>query len=199
MSDVPRRAGAVGGILLTGGASRRLGVDKASLRVAGEPLAERLAIELAASTRPVVEVGPGLSGQAFVREQPVGSGPLVAMCAGTVALRERGHDGAAIVLACDLPLMRASVLLTLANWPAPGSIVPVVDGRAQPLCARWSARDLECASRLVANGARSMQSLVETTSPTFVNATDDDGALAGSAFADVDTQADLERLGFTLD
>ena len=46
------------GLLLTGGASRRLGTDKATIVWQGETLAVRAAVVLAQVCAPVLEVGP---------------------------------------------------------------------------------------------------------------------------------------------
>ncbi|HET6809541.1 MAG TPA: NTP transferase domain-containing protein, partial [Acidimicrobiales bacterium] len=119
-----------------------MGFDKATMVVEGRVSAVRLAAALTAVARPVLEVGPGRSGLASVSEDPPGSGPLVAIAAGWRALTERGHGGPVLVLACDLPLVDEEVLRLLAGWPGPASVVPVVAGRDQPLCARWSAADL---------------------------------------------------------
>nr|MDP9020189.1 NTP transferase domain-containing protein [Actinomycetota bacterium] len=58
----------VAGLLLTGGASRRMGRDKALLAVHGLPLAQRTAGVLAAVVAPVLEVGPGRSTLPAVQE-----------------------------------------------------------------------------------------------------------------------------------
>ena len=55
------------GILLTGGASRRMGTDKATIVVGGETLARRTARLLSAVCDPAVEVGPGASDLPAVR------------------------------------------------------------------------------------------------------------------------------------
>src|SRR6476469_6389028 len=94
---------ATAGIVLTGGRSRRLGVDKATLVLDGETLAMRTAHRLAATCAPVVEVGDGVSGLPAVRETPAGAGPLAALAAAGTWLRERGHDTPALLLAVDLP------------------------------------------------------------------------------------------------
>ena len=67
------------GILLTGGRSRRMGVDKATLVLDGETLAVRAGRRLAAACAPTLEVGDGLSGLPSLREWPPGSGPLAAL------------------------------------------------------------------------------------------------------------------------
>src|SRR6185436_50765 len=72
---------ATAAILLTGGRSRRLGVDKATLVVDGESLARRAARRLAVVCDPVIETGDGVSGLRAVREEPAGAGPLAALAA----------------------------------------------------------------------------------------------------------------------
>ena len=57
-------------LLLTGGASRRLGRDKATLMVGGVPLARRTAALLVEVANPVIEVGPGYTGLPHVVEKP---------------------------------------------------------------------------------------------------------------------------------
>jgi molybdenum cofactor guanylyltransferase len=193
--DRHRIARSVAGILLTGGASRRMGFDKASLVIEGRPAAVRIAGVLSSVTAPVVEVGPGYSGLEAVLEDPRGAGPLVALGTGAAALRQRGHVGAAIVLACDLPLADEALVRLLANWPGDASVVPVVDGYPQPLCARWSRGDLGAIAGLVGSGARSMRALLSRPDVALVDEAGWSGAVDARAFADVDTQSDIEHLG----
>src|SRR5918999_818182 len=95
--------GRVAGLLLSGGASRRMGAEKALIEVGGQRLVDRAAAVLTAVADPVLEVGPGWSALPAVREDPPGAGPLAALAAGAAALRESGHDGPVLVLAGDMP------------------------------------------------------------------------------------------------
>ena len=189
---VPIVAG-VAGILLTGGASRRMGFDKAMLEVGGVPNAVRLARLLEEVAAPAVEVGPGCSGLAHVRERPAGSGPLAALCAGADGLCRAGHRGPVLVLACDLPFIDAGTLKVLAGWPGRGSVVPRAGGRAQPLCARWSEADLEVARELVEAGERSMKALLVRSGPELVEETFWPSGVAVRLFSDLDTPEDLDQ------
>lgn len=174
-----------------------MGFDKASMLIEGTPSAARVASVMKAVVAAVVEVGPGISGLPSVREEPAGAGPLAAVCAGATWLRDNGHFSAALVLACDLPFVNQPVLRALAQWPGSSSVVPVIAGRLQPLCARWSAEDLTVAHRLFEDqGVRSMQALVERS--LGVEFVDESRWPDPLAFADVDTPDDLERLGVTV-
>jgi len=188
-------AGGVGGVLLTGGGSRRMGFDKALIEVAGLPNAVRLARALCQVADPVVEVGPGFSGLPALREEPPGAGPLVALCAGARHLAGLGWSGPVLVAACDLPLAGSLLFEAIASWPSSLSVVPLVNGVAQPLCARWSHSDLAVATTLASSGERSMKALLRATNFSTFGPGDWPSGVSEEDFADADTPADLERAG----
>ena len=196
---MPRPSQHVASLLLTGGASRRMGRDKANLPVDGTTLARRTAALLERVTALALEVGPGTSGLSATSEVPLGGGPLVAIAAGGRALRERGHLGDALVIACDLPLVTEELLRFLADYDAPGSVMPVVAGRVQPLLARWGERHLDLASLLVARGERSLRHVVAQPDVTRLEVAHWGHLASAENFADVDRPADLERLGLRVD
>ncbi len=178
-----------------------MGVDKASLLVGGRALAERVASCLAAGVDgPIVEVGPGLAGCDHVtREEPPGAGPLAATVAGADLLASLGHRGPAVVLACDLPRLEPSVVRLVADHPGDGSVVPVVDGRAQPLCARWSATALAAGRAALRSGERSMRPLLDHPDVVLLDEAGWRHVAGAEAFADADTPDDLARLGIAWD
>jgi molybdopterin-guanine dinucleotide biosynthesis protein A len=185
----------VAGLLLTGGASRRLGVDKATLRFEGETLAARAARVLVDVCAPVFEVGPGVTDLPTVDEGTRRLGPLVAMAAGGDALRARGHAGSSIVLAVDLPRIDARLLELLRDWPGAPTVVPDVDGRLQTACGRYGGDALLAARSLVDGGVRRLHDLLDVVDVDRIGA-DVWGAVATpSTFADVDTMDDAARLG----
>ena len=151
----------VGALLLTGGSSRRMGQDKATLRIAGTSLAARTAGVLRAARLPgpLLEVGPGWSGLAALPDDLPGTGPLAAVAAGAAALRRCGFAGGALVVATDLPRLAPELVSWLALHPAPGSVVPLRSGRPQWLCARYSPEDLGSAAELVGSGRRAISCL----------------------------------------
>jgi molybdopterin-guanine dinucleotide biosynthesis protein A len=185
------------GMLLTGGASRRMGTDKATLVLApgGETLAQRTARLLAATTRPAIEVGPGHSNLPTAAEGSPGAGPLPAIVAGLMLLDRLGGEDAVIVVATDLPFLTEDLLGWLAAHPSGRSVVPVAAGRAQTLCARYTRSDLRHAAGLTQRGAASMREFVASIEPLLVGE-DEWGPAARDrrALIDVDTREDLEMV-----
>jgi molybdopterin-guanine dinucleotide biosynthesis protein A len=186
------------GILLAGGRSRRLGVDKGRLVLDGETLARRAARRLGAVCSPVVEAGDGVSGLSARREEPAGSGPLAALAAGGSWLRERGHQGPALLLAVDLPLVDEPFLRWLRDRPGEPTTVLRVDGRLQPVCARYGPDALVAAQSLVTGGIRALHELFDVVEHEVVEEDEWRAVTSPDAFLDVDTPADAERLGISL-
>ena len=186
------------GILLTGGRSRRLGVDKATLVVDGETLAVRAGRRLAAVCAPAIEVGDGRSGLPAVREQPPRSGPLAALAAAGDALRQRGHRGPALLLAVDLPRIDEPFLRWLRDRPGEPTAVPRVDGRLQLVCARYSGEALLAAGSLIAGGVRSLHELLDVVEFDVVDEAEWCTVADAGMFADVDTPEDATSLGIEL-
>lgn len=178
-----------------------MGRDKARLVVGDDQrsLAQRSGSVLVEACPLSVEVGPGLSELASIPDETPGAGPLAAMVTGRRWLVERGHDGPVLVLAVDLPFITAPALTMIVQHPARASVVPVVDGRAQVLCARWAPDALECASTLLASGVRSMRALLERVPWTALREPAFAPVGGANVFADVDTPADLHRLGLPLE
>jgi molybdopterin-guanine dinucleotide biosynthesis protein A len=186
------------GILLTGGRSRRLGVDKASLVLDGETLAVRSGRRLAAVCSPTLEVGDGGSGLPSLRESPPRSGPLSELAAAGVALRQRGHHGGALLLAVDLPAVEGELLTFLRDRPGAPTAVPRVDGRLQLVCARYGADALLAAESLVVGGVRALHELLDVVDHDVVEEAEWATVAGPDAFLDVDTPADAQRFGLDL-
>lgn len=132
------------GAVLCGGRSRRMGTDKALLVVDGRPLAATVAAALrGAGADPVLAVGGDAEALARLGLRPVadrhpGEGPLGGIL---TALAQAGDDDLVVVLACDLPGVRAAGVRRVAGilraHPDAAVAVPVVDDRREPLLAAW--------------------------------------------------------------
>lgn len=179
------------GVLLTGGASRRMGTDKATLLVNGETLAVRAARVLSAACDPVIEVGAGVSGLPAVREEPPGAGPLAALLAGVGAL---GDPPSVVLLGCDLPFVEAPLLRLLLERAGSGTVIPIVAGRSQYACARYGPAALDEAYAALRSGDRSLRAIAGSDCE-FLSESEWGAVASAQAFADVDTPEDLRRLG----
>ena len=185
----------IAGLVLTGGASRRMGRDKASIvLVDGRTCAQTVAERLAEVADPVLEVGPGTSGLTAVPDDRPGAGPLAALATGWAALSGVGHGGPVLVLACDLPAISVPLLELLARARGEGTVVPVVGGRPQPLCARFGQAALDRCRSLVGEGRSSVMALLDVTPVTWLGPDVWSEVVDPGCFADIDTPEDLARL-----
>jgi len=158
--------GAFDGYVLCGGASRRMGRDKALLPLHGRPLAARVADVLTRAGAVTVEaVGGDAVGLAAVglRHRPdrwPGEGPLGGL---VTALMAPGTADVAAVLACDLvdpdPTAIAAVVAARAATDADVA-VPVVGGREQWVHAAWHRRSAGVLGDVFAAGERSLAGAV---------------------------------------
>ncbi|WP_374213959.1 MULTISPECIES: molybdenum cofactor guanylyltransferase [Mycolicibacterium] len=156
------------GVVLAGGASRRMGRDKATLPFDGSTLVERVVAAVSVRCSPVFVIAapgqplPQLTAQ-VLRDEVRGVGPLVATGRGLRAAAEAGRD-MAFVCAVDMPLLSADLIDELVG-PAmrlPADIVLPWDGRDHYLAGIYRTRLTDRISALVDAGQRSMRALAES-------------------------------------
>jgi len=201
VSETPdARRGRTAGVLLTGGLSRRMGVDKATIRIGSETLATRAARVLAAVCDPVLEVGPGWSGLRAVADEPRGQGPRAALATAVSVL---GATTPILLFGVDLPRVEVDLLELVAGWPGPESAVPMHAGIPQLCCARYGPAALallaepgpEPGPEAEPEARRSLRSLLTHTGYSPIAEADWQRVASADALDDVDTPQDLARLG----
>jgi molybdopterin-guanine dinucleotide biosynthesis protein A len=146
----------IGGIVLCGGRSERMGRPKAWLPFGDELLLPRVVRLLRQAVDPVVvvaapdqDVPPLPDGVAVVRDEAKGRGPLQGLAAGLAALR--GQAEAAYASSCDVPLLRPAFVRRMLELLGDHLIcVPHVDGRLHPLAAVYRLDVLPTIHRLLA-------------------------------------------------
>lgn len=139
------------GFILVGGASSRMGVDKAQLQLDGQNFVERIAAALGSITGRISLVGAKPEGTGWplpsVPDIYQGWGALGGLHGALAACRAEW----AAIAACDLPFVTGGLFVRLASrCETFDAVAPVqTDGRPQPLCAlyrcepcRQRARDL---------------------------------------------------------
>jgi len=185
----------VAAAVLAGGASRRMGRDKATMAVGGAALAS---VALAAAARvasPVVLVAPEGHPARRLAARVVadpGQGPLAALAAALAAL----EAGQVLVLAGDHPGLRVELLAHLVRLAPRGEAVACRRGpRLEPLVAVYRRAPALAAAEArlaAAAGDRSLLGLLAALDTVVVEEPEwralDPG---GRSFVDLDDPADL--------
>jgi molybdenum cofactor guanylyltransferase len=150
----------VGGIVLCGGRSSRMGKPKAWLHFGSETMLQRVARIVREVVEPVVVVAavdqdvPSLPDDvAIARDAEEGRGPLQGLLAGLIALE--GRVDAVYLSSCDVPLLQPAIIRLIIDLLGKNAVaVPEVDGYAHPLAAvyrlsvRSTVEELLAANRL---------------------------------------------------
>ncbi len=160
------------GVVLAGGAGRRLGGQKAAALLDGVPLVTRTLAILAAVTETQAVVAKADT-QLPATEHEVWIEPDHPRhpAAGIAHALERADGRAVLCIAVDLPLLDAATLrrLLAADDGHSACVVACVDGRLEPLCALWRPA---AAGVLAAADGRSMRELLTLLRPQEVDVGD---------------------------
>src|SRR5215217_4064302 len=155
-------------VILAGGASRRMGRDKANLSYEGTTLLERTVTAVSLRCSPVFVIAapgqplPTLEAH-VLRDEVRGVGPLLATGRGLRAAAQAGLQ-LAFVCAVDMPFLDVSLIDELAG-PAVRLGADVVlpwDGRDHYLAGIYRTSLADQVDELIAAGQRSMRALVDT-------------------------------------
>lgn len=178
------------GVVLAGGAGRRIGGGKAVVELHGRPLISYPVGVLQAALGTVAVVAkpaselPPLPGVEIWTEPERPAHPL----AGIVHALE-GADGRPVLVAAgDLPFLTADLVKTVAEAPANGcaAVVPRAGGRLQPLLARYEPQALApLTEALVLDRPGSLTRVVEALPPCELALDEDE------AFFNVNLPEDL--------
>ena len=188
----------VDGVVLIGGASRRMGVDKAGLRLDGRSMADRVADALlAGGCRTVIGYGSGPRAEELDLDvhpdRFPGEGPLgglvgaLGVCRGEVV----------VVASCDLPFLDGvtvgrlvDALATVdAKGLAPEVAVATTD-RRHHTCAAWARSAESTLLESFHSGTRALHRVIEALRCVDV-------AVEPHAGENVNTPDDLRRLGLS--
>jgi molybdopterin-guanine dinucleotide biosynthesis protein A len=187
-------SGDVVGLALAGGASRRMGRDKALLPWAGDDLLGHTLARLRSVTSEVrIVSGPELrhAERGVPVDTDAGTGALAGVLAGLAAARGR----AGLVLAVDLPLVPRALLERLLEQARDAdAVVPISPRGPEPLCALYGPACLEPIRRRVADGDLKMSAFwpdvrVRRLEPDEIADLGDPELL----FLNVNTPADLDH------
>lgn len=186
------------GLVLCGGHSRRMGVDKALLVLDGERLVDRAAARLGAVAAPVLLACGAraltVAGCSTVADMVAGAGPLGGIAAG---LRVSPHRLLAVV-AVDMPWLDAALLAGLAAAWRPGddAVVPLSGRGPEPLHAVYARSALAVLEEALGAGRLRIQDALGGLRVRTVDAAELAGDIATARFAlNLNRPADLLSLG----
>ena len=152
----------VTGLILAGGASRRMGRNKALLTLGGRPLIQRVVDALQAVSDEVLIIANQPDPYRFLHLpiipdiQP-GYGPLMGLYSGLQAARGE----LALLVAVDMPFLAPEFLrflLAQAQEHDADVVIPEAEGRLHPLCAVY--RRATCLPAVEASIARGQRRLI---------------------------------------
>jgi molybdenum cofactor guanylyltransferase len=175
---MPDHIPGVGGIVLCGGRSSRMGRPKAWLPFGGEVLLQRAVRILRDVVDPIVVVAapgqelPELPASVIVaRDGREFLGPLNGLATGLGALAGRAE--VAYLSSCDVPYLAPAFIRRVVNWLGDADIcMPEVDGFKHPLAAAYGPRVLPVVLDLIAANRLRPVFLTERLSTRFLTAAD---------------------------
>ena len=166
-------------IILTGGTSKRFGSDKSQAMINGKSLLEFISEGL----EDLIVVGPETPIKAkYVREEPIGSGPVAAISA---AMKEVKSELVAIY-AIDMPFAPRVTGQLVSALKNDAAIAIDCDGKLQPLAAVYRSDKLQ--SALASYESVENQSVNSLLSKLVI---DEVPLVDTELLMDIDTQADL--------
>ncbi len=163
----------IGGIVLCGGQSLRMGRPKAWLPFGDEVLLQRVVRILGEVVQPIVVVAaprqvlPALPHDVeIVRDDVEHRGPLGGLVAGLAALN--GRVDAAYLSGCDLPFLSPAFIRRMIAFEV--TAVPRVDGYLHPLAATYSMSVIHTARALLNADQRRLIGLFDHVATRIVEA-----------------------------
>jgi molybdopterin-guanine dinucleotide biosynthesis protein A len=184
--------GALGGVILCGGRSSRMGTPKAWLDFGGETLLARTAKVVGSVAAPVVvaaapgqDLPPLSEGVALVRDAAIGNGPLQGIAAGLGAVA--AHAPAAFVCGTDAPFLHPALIRRLAVLHGEGHaiVAACAGGRVHPLAAVYGTSVLPVIAEALAAGRLRLTAIFDRV-PTLI--ADEALLLAGDELRSADPE-----------
>jgi molybdopterin-guanine dinucleotide biosynthesis protein A len=171
-----------------------MGRDKAHVEIDGVPAASRISRLLVDLFEEVLIVGGNPPAAACGRRVADPEGPQCPL-RGIVGSLAAASCERVLVVATDLPLVTADLLLALVAWPEADAVVPRTARGPHPLCALYRREPvLRVARARLADGRLAMRGLLEAIDTVTLE--EADLALVdpdGTALLNVNTPEDLAR------
>lgn len=184
------------GILLTGGKSSRMGMDKGLCEVGGKPLhsyalalLERFCDEILISAN---STGYDGLGYPVIRDLVVDAGPL----GGIYSCLLKSNNTLNFVISCDMPLIPAELAEhMLEKCHGLQAVIPVFKGYKEPLCACYSTDAAGHFQQCLQTGVYKMQQAVDGLRTLYLPIDSRLPFYHDELFANANDMRELERIG----
>ncbi len=186
----------ISGVILAGGRSRRLGQDKAFVRVGGQPLIERVLDVVRALSDDIIIVTNDPASYKHLDARLVGDiYPGKASLGGIyTGLATARHDQA-LVVGCDMPFLNLGLLRHMLRLAQDHDVViPSYDGYLEPLHAIFHKRSLPRMRALIEADQLRISEALRGAPARYVGAAEIDlYDPERLCFLNINTPEDLER------
>lgn len=147
--------------ILTGGQSRRLKKQKCFIEIKGKSLIDYIFDTLQPLFSDVFTVGKvaKLDKFNFIEDKSEVQCPLN----GIITAVEHSQNNWCFISACDMPLLQQNTIIEMSKLISSqvNAVVPVLDGRKQPLCAFYSKNILNEFVRALDNQQYKLMDIIE--------------------------------------
>ncbi|MFX3623718.1 MAG: molybdenum cofactor guanylyltransferase [Ectobacillus sp.] len=185
----------IAGIILAGGRSRRFGEPKALACWNGKTFLSYALEALYGAADEIVVISHlseirQLTDVKVVEDVPdfKGQGPLAGILSGIQAVQADWY----FVLPCDVPLVTARLVRTIVQQAEKEAVVPVSEGRTQPLIAIYHHSIKDRVHSHLSKGKRSMQELLLSCDVKYV--TEQQLGVPPAVFFNVNTKEEYKQL-----
>jgi len=185
----------VSGIIVAGGKSSRIGMDKALLQVGNSTMIERIITILQqVAGHVLISAGNGkysFTGYRHVEDKFADIGPI----GGIYSALKASSTPINIVVSCDLPFLSVDLLdYLLQNSLENELIIPVHNNFYEPLCAVYNVSLLPVIEQQINDGDYKLINLITKTDCKLLPITSDLPFYKPNVFNNINSIADYEQL-----
>jgi len=181
-------------IILAGGESKRMGLDKASLKLASDTLLNRSIRNMQPYfEHMIISVREPKENLLFPQlcDKGLGHGPIVGLATSLECI----STSWAFVIACDMPFVSSALITAMAEKRQhQHAVVPTINGMVQPLFAFYAKGCLPILQSHIEHGQHSLKKAIADLNVTTFNEGEcvhyDPDLLS---FFDLDTQEDVNK------
>lgn len=158
------------GIILAGGQSKRLGVDKAELIVGGRSILERTVLiikQIFAEVIVVSNVRRDIVGEDVIQVKDI-AGAKGALGGIYTGLAHASYDRS-FITACDMPYIMPQMVELIAQRPQKDVVVPRVNGNFEPLFAVYSNQCIPIIEQMISCNILKISDLFKKCSVEYVD------------------------------